>query len=88
MFARKFQVEIIVDGEKRPCPLEWLDSFAMRNFTRSAEFDDTLPAGDGRLETGLRVDPNRLCQALDEWFNARGMGKGKRVQVQIREDGS
>jgi hypothetical protein len=85
VFARKLQVDIVVDGETRPCPLEWLDSFAMRNFTRTADFDDTLSTRDGRLETGFRVDPSRLAQALEEWFNSRGMGKGKAVHVRIRE---
>jgi hypothetical protein len=85
MFARKLQVDITIDGETRPCPLEWLDSFAMRNFTRAAAFDDTLPTADGRIETGLRVDPKQLAQALEEWFNGRGMGKGKPVRVEVRE---
>ena len=30
-----------------PCPIAWIDSFAMRNFTNDAVFDDTLPVGDG-----------------------------------------
>jgi len=85
VFARKLQVDIVIEGETRPCPLDWLDSFAMRNFTRSVDFDDTLPTGDGRLETGLRVDPSQLAQALEEWFNSRGMGKGKTVHVEVRE---
>jgi hypothetical protein len=85
MFARKLQVDIVMDGETRPCPLEWLDSFAMRNFTRSADFDDTLPTGDGRLEAGIRVDPKRLGEALEEWFNSRGISKGKAVRVEVRE---
>ncbi|HXW18456.1 MAG TPA: hypothetical protein VEJ39_09135 [Candidatus Acidoferrales bacterium] len=83
MFAQKLQVEIELDGEKKPCPLEWLDSFAMRNFTRSAEFDDTLPTGAGHLEAGLNIDPKRLAAALEEWFNGRGMGHGKTVRVEV-----
>jgi len=85
MFARKLQIDIVMDGETRPCPLEWLDSFAMRNFTRAADFDDTLPTGDGRMEAGLRVDPKRLGEALEEWFNSRGISKGKTVRVDVRE---
>jgi hypothetical protein len=85
MFARKLQVDIVIDGQTRPCPLEWLDSFAMRNFTRAADFDDTLPTGDGRIEAGLRVDPKRLGEALEEWFNSRGISKGKDVRVDVRE---
>jgi hypothetical protein len=84
MYARKFKVDIIVGGERRPCPLEWLDGFAMRNFTGSAEFDDTLPAGEGRLEAGFRVAPERLAEALSAWLTKRGKGNGQTVQVEIR----
>lgn len=83
MYARKLQVSIIVGGEKRPCPLEWLDGFCMRNFTGSAEFDDTLPVGEGRLEAGLRVDPPKLAEALSAWLTQRGKGNGRPVQVEI-----
>jgi len=83
VYARKLRVSFIVDGEKRPCPLEWLDSFCMRNFTGSAEFDDTLPLGEGRLEAGLRVDPDKLAEALSAWLTQRGKGNGRPVQVEI-----
>jgi hypothetical protein len=83
MYARKLKVDIIVDGERRPCPLEWLDSFCMRNFTGSAEFDDTLPTGEGVMEASLRVDPERLAAAMSEWLTKRGKGNGKTVQVVI-----
>jgi hypothetical protein len=59
----------------------------MRNFTGSAEFDDTLPTGDGRLEAGLRVDPARLAEAMSEWLTKRGKGNGKAVKVELREEG-
>jgi hypothetical protein len=83
MYARKLTVEIVVGGERRPCPLEWLDSFAMRNFTGSAEFDDTLPTGEGQIEAGFRVEPERLAEALSSWFTKRGKGNGQPVQVEI-----
>jgi hypothetical protein len=83
MYARRFKVEIIVGGERRPCPLDWLDSFAMRNFTGSAEFDDTLPTGEGQLEAGFRVEPERLAEALSAWLTKRGKGDGQPVQVEI-----
>jgi len=85
MFARKLHVEIIEDGAARPCPLDWLDSFAMRNFTGSAEFDDTLPVSDGKMEAGLSVQPARLAQALQEFLNKRGKGNGRDLEVAIRE---
>jgi hypothetical protein len=85
MFARKLHVEIIEDGKARPCPLDWLDSFAMRNFTGSAEFDDTLPLADGEMEAGLSVEPARLAQALQDFLNKRGKGNGHDLEVAIRE---
>ncbi|HKS68757.1 MAG TPA: hypothetical protein VJR26_16060 [Candidatus Acidoferrales bacterium] len=78
-------MEIVIEAERRAAPLEWLDSFCMRNFTGSAEFDDTLPTGEGRLEVGLRVEPARLAQAMGEWLTKRGKGNGKPVRVEIRE---
>lgn len=85
MYARKLEVEIVIEGERRPAPLDWLDNFCMRNFTGSAEFDDTLPTAEGSLEAGLRVDPSRLAQAMSEWFTKRGKGNGKQVNVEVRE---
>ncbi|MGO9639951.1 MAG: hypothetical protein ACLP1Y_01420 [Candidatus Acidiferrales bacterium] len=75
-----------MDSEKRPCPLEWLDSFCMRNFTGSAEFDDTLPLAEGRLEAGLRVDPAKLAEALSAWLTQRGKGDGRPVRVEIQPE--
>lgn len=83
MYARKLKVEVIVDGERRPCPLEWLDAFCMRNFTGAAEFDDTLPAGEGAMEASLRVDPQRLAAAMGEWLTKRGKGNGETVKILI-----
>ncbi|MBZ5501926.1 MAG: hypothetical protein LAN59_06720 [Acidobacteriia bacterium] len=74
-----------IGAERRAVPLEWLDSFCMRNFTGSAEFDDTLPLADGRLEAGRRVDPARLAAAMSEWFTKRGKGNGQAVVVELRE---
>ncbi|MGH9774693.1 MAG: hypothetical protein ACRD50_07075 [Candidatus Acidiferrales bacterium] len=85
MFARKLEVEIVTEGKARACPLEWLDAFCMRNFTGAAEFDDTLPTGEGELEAGLRVEPERLARALEEWLTKRGKGNGRAVEVRIRE---
>jgi hypothetical protein len=84
MYAQRFTVEIIVGGERRPCPLDWLDSFAMRNFTGSAEFDDTLPTGEGQIEAGFRVDPERLTEALSAWLTKRGKGDGQPLQVEVK----
>jgi hypothetical protein len=83
MYAQKLIVEIIANGERRPCPLDWLDSFCMRNFTGQAEFDDTLPTGEGVIEAGLRVSPERLAAAMGEWLTQRGKGDGRTVRVEI-----
>jgi hypothetical protein len=85
MYARKLQADLVIGTERRPAPLEWLDSFCMRNFTGSAEFDDTLPTGEGRLEVGLAVDPELLAQAMSEWFTKRGKGNGQPVTIELRE---
>jgi len=72
MFARKIRVEYEDNGRRQPCPLKWLDSFSMRNFTNDQVFDDTLPAGDGVLEIGARVPLQRLHAAMDDWFRRKG----------------
>jgi hypothetical protein len=84
MYARKLQADLVIGNERRPTPLDWLDSFCMRNFTGSAEFDDTLPTAEGRLEVGLAVDPERLAQAMSEWFTKRGKGNGQAVTIELR----
>lgn len=84
MYARKLAVTIVIAGERRPCPLEWLDQFCMRNFTNAAEFDDTLPTAEGHVELSFRVTPERLAEALSAWLTQRGKGNGQPVQVEIR----
>ncbi len=73
MFARKVHVSLEAEGsERRPVPLAWLDSFAMRNFTNAAAFDDTLPIADGWLEAGYRVPLPELAVAMEAWFLRKG----------------
>jgi hypothetical protein len=71
MFARKIQVQYEQAGQRHPCPLKWLDSFAMRNFTNEQVFDDTLPTADGALEIGARVPLERLRDAMEDWFRRK-----------------
>jgi hypothetical protein len=72
MFARKIRVEYEKDGSRLPCPLKWLDSFSMRNFTNASVFDDTLPVADGRMEIGSAVPIEQLKDAMEDWFQRKG----------------
>jgi hypothetical protein len=73
MFLRKLKIEYVpAEGERRLCPVQWIDNFAMRNFTNDAIFDDTLPVGDGLLETGFRVPLDGLRDAMEDWFRRKG----------------
>jgi hypothetical protein len=72
MFARKIKVEYEDAGLRLPCPLKWLDSFSMRNFTNDQVFDDTIPMGDGRMEVGARVPVERLRSSMEDWFRRKG----------------
>jgi hypothetical protein len=83
MYAQKFNVNVVIRGEAKPCPLEWLDQFCMRNFTNAAEFDDTLPLADGRVETSFRLTPERFAEGLGAWLTQRGKGEGQPVIVQV-----
>ncbi len=71
MFARKIRVEYEENGERQPCPVKWLDSFSMRNFTNDQVFDDTIPAGDGVLEIGTRVPLEQLRASMEDWFRRK-----------------
>lgn len=89
MFARRLSVERIdAKGGRHPCPIGWIDNFAMRNFTNDAVFDDTLPVADGVLEAGTRVPLARLRPAMEDWFRRKGYLKpGERLEVEeIREE--
>jgi hypothetical protein len=73
MFARKIRVEYEEEqGQRHPCPLKWLDSFSMRNFTNDSVFDDTLPVADGLMEIGTRVPLDQLRRAMEDWFHRKG----------------
>ena len=84
MYAQRLLVNVVIRGERRSCPLEWLDQFCMRNFTNAAEFDDTLPIGDGELEASFRLTPQRFSEGLAGWLTQRGKGEGQAVLVEPR----
>jgi hypothetical protein len=71
MFARKIRVEYETEGRTLPCPLKWLDSFSMRNFTNASVFDDTLPISDGRMEIGYSVPLDQLRDSMQDWFRRK-----------------
>jgi hypothetical protein len=72
MFARKVRVEYELNGQRHACPIKWMDSFSMRNFTNASVFDDTLPVADGAMEIGAKVPLDTLREAMEDWFRRKG----------------
>jgi hypothetical protein len=83
MFARRLAIERIDPaGEAHPCPIKWIDTFSMRNFTNDAVFDDTLPIADGLLEAGHRVPLDQLCTSMEDWFRRKSyLEPGEHLRV-------
>jgi len=82
MFARKIRVEYEEGGQLRPCPLKWMDSFSMRNFTNASVFDDTIPVADGAMEIGTRVPLEELRNSMEDWFRRKSyLPKGAQLLV-------
>jgi hypothetical protein len=82
MFARKIRVEYEEHGQRHPCPIKWMDSFSMRNFTNASVFDDTLPIADGLIEIGAKVPLQELRAAMEEWFQKKGyLPKGSALVI-------
>ena len=82
MFARRIRVEYEKDGRQVPCPLKWLDSFSMRNFTNASAFDNTLPVADGVMEIGTHVPVQELKAAMEDWFRKKSyLAKEARLTV-------
>jgi hypothetical protein len=71
MFARRIRVEYEQNGRRLSCPLKWLDSFSMRNFTNASVFDNTLPVADGLMEIGTAVPIDELKAAMEDWFRRK-----------------
>jgi hypothetical protein len=85
MFRRRIRVEYEEDGETFPCPLKWLDSFSMRNFTNASVFDDTLPLADGLMEIGNQVPLRELRNAMEDWFRRKSY-LPKESSLRLREN--
>jgi len=83
MFARKIKVQYVHDGQRLPCPLKWLDSFSMRNFTNATVFDDTVPVHDGCIEIGTKVPLDKLGEAMEDWFRRKGyLAEGSELSLE------
>jgi hypothetical protein len=77
MFARRIRVEYEENGRRHACPMKWLDSFSMRNFTNASLFDNTLPVADGVMEIGTHVPVKELKAAMEDWFQKKSyLAKG------------
>lgn len=83
MFVRRIALEVVYEnGASSPVPLKGLDSFAMRNFTNDAIFDDTLPLADGLMEVGLRVPLDLLRERMEDWLRRKGyLGRDEKLRV-------
>jgi hypothetical protein len=83
MFVRKLSIQrVLNEGSVSPCPIHWIDNFAMRNFTNDAVFDDTLPLADGLMEAGRHVPLERLQAAMEDWFRRKSYLKpGDRLEI-------
>jgi hypothetical protein len=71
VYARKIRVEYEENSQRHLCPLKWLDSFSMRNFTNAPVFDDTIPVADGLMEIGTKVPLDQLKSALEDWLRRK-----------------
>ena len=71
MFARKIRVEYEDQGRRLACPMKWMDSLSMRNFTNASAFDDTLPVADGMMEIGSHVTIAELRNSMEDWFRRK-----------------
>jgi hypothetical protein len=88
MYSRQISVRYQTNGKLQPCPIKWLDSFSMRNFTNDSIFDDTLPVADGLMRVGTRVPLERLKEAMEDWFRRKSyLGKDQLLTIEERRAG-
>ncbi len=88
MFSRKIRVEFTEGSQRHPCPLKWLDSFSMRNFTNDPIFDDTLPVADGQMEIGRNVPLDRLQSCDGRLVSAKELSAEGRARSNKRVEGA
>jgi hypothetical protein len=83
MYSRQISVRYQTNGKLQPCPIKWLDSFSMRNFTNDSIFDDTLPVADGLMRVGTRVPLDRLKEAMEDWFRRKSyLAKDQQLTIE------
>jgi hypothetical protein len=73
MFANLLILTLREPGGERLVPEDWIEQFFMRDFTGHSAFDQTLAAGDGRLEAGFRVSPEAAREQFERWLRGRKM---------------
>ncbi len=88
MFARKVRIEIEENGQRRPCPLDWMDHFFMRHFTGLSGLEETLPVGEGLLEAGRRVALPVIQEKFQEWLRGRKVIGPKAAVCVSEEEGA
>jgi len=81
MYARKLESRNHCRGERRPCPLDMADGFAMR-ISRLDRVRRHATDRRGQLEAGFRVEPERW-QGTSAWLTKPRKGNGQPVQVEI-----
>jgi hypothetical protein len=88
LYSRKISVQVRTGQEVAPCPIKWLDNFAMRSFTNDPVFDDTLPVSDGLMEAGTRVPLDRLQEDMEDWFRKKSyLARGDELLVRELDRG-
>jgi hypothetical protein len=101
MYAQKFKVDVMIRGERRACPLEWLDQFCMRNFDLvfAGRTEAAIAALYAHLTAWPRdalvvasaaslfhLTPERFAEGLAAWLNQRGKGEGQLLVVQVTRE--
>lgn len=87
MFANLLVLTLREPGGERPVPRGWLEQFFMRDFTGHSAFDQTLAAGDGRLEVGFAVSSEAVREEFEKWLRGRKMIP-QGTALEVREAGS
>jgi len=79
VLPRRKEPEARIDAENKTQLLKYLSDVNKTPFKRSESFDDTLKAGVGWLETGIKGDPTEelLYTRKEDWRNCLGDSTSK-----------